>query len=156
MFIVVAISLAVAAVLLTAILLLVGFRAKSRVTFRIIRWLARRVMNPQQMKSAGTPGAYASIIRHEGRKTGTPYETPVDARALDDGFVITLPYGERPNWFQNVMASGSASIVHEGRTHTVGQPRVVPMGMVEDLFSGSEQRTHRIFGVDQVLRVARS
>ena len=42
-----------------------------------VRRFNRAFGNPHQMKTAGTPGAYASVIRHVGRKTGRSYETPV-------------------------------------------------------------------------------
>ncbi len=30
-----------------------------------------RLMNPRQMRTAGQPGAYAAVVRHVGRRTGT-------------------------------------------------------------------------------------
>ena len=41
-----------------------GMRAKSPVVLRAVRRFNRRFMNPGQMKTAGTPGAYAGVIRH--------------------------------------------------------------------------------------------
>ena len=68
-------------------------------------------MRPLAMKSSGTPGGNASVVRHVGRKTGRPFETPVKAVATDDGFVIALPYGRNTDWLKNVLASGSATIL---------------------------------------------
>ena len=107
------------------------------------------------MRSAGTPGAYAAVIRHRGRVSGRPYETPVGAVATDDGFVIALVYGSRTNWLQNVLASGSATIVHEGQTYQVDRPEIVPMQTVETHFTAGDQRGFRRFAVDQALRVRR-
>jgi deazaflavin-dependent oxidoreductase (nitroreductase family) len=107
------------------------------------------------MRSAGTPGAYASVIRHRGRASGRSYETPVGVVAADDGFLIALVYGSRTNWLRNVLASGSATIVHEGQTYEVDQPEVIPMHAVAARFTSSDQQGFRMLGVDQVLRVRR-
>ena len=80
------------------------------------RAAAAAVMNPRQLRRAGRPGAYASIIRHLGRRTGRPYETPVGVVADGDGFLIVLPYGRGTQWLRNVLAAGEATLVTEGRT----------------------------------------
>jgi deazaflavin-dependent oxidoreductase (nitroreductase family) len=117
--------------------------------------LQRAVINPRQMRSAGQPGAYAAVIRHRGRTSGRPYETPVGAVAVDDGFVIALVYGSRTQWLRNVLANGSATIVHEGRAYAVDQPEVVPMQEVATHFAAGDQRGFRWLGVDEALRVRR-
>lgn len=75
--------------------------------------------------------------------------------ATDDGFVIALPYGLNTDWLQNVVASGSATIVHEGNTYPIDRPEIVPMSIAAPLFSPQDQRTHRLFRVDQSLMVRR-
>lgn len=138
-----------------AFVYMLGMRAKSPLVQGPLIRLQRAFINPRQMRSAGTPGAYASVIRHRGRTSGRPYETPVGAVAADDGFVIALPYGSRANWVQNVLASGSATIVHEGQTYEVDQPEIVPMRAVAARFAAGDQRSFRWFAVDQALRVRR-
>lgn len=138
-----------------ALVYVVGMRTKSALVLGPLIWLQRAVINPKQLRSAGTPGSYASVIRHRGRKSGQPYETPVGAVAADDGFVIALVYGPRTNWLQNVLASGSATIVHEGHTYQVDQPAIVPMVSVADRFTAGDQRGFRRLRVDQALRVRR-
>jgi deazaflavin-dependent oxidoreductase (nitroreductase family) len=134
---------------------LLGMRTKSPRVLDTVRRVNRAVVNPRQMESAGSPGAYASVMRHRGRTTGTPYETPVGAVATEDGFVIALPYGTRSDWLKNVLASGSASLVSEGSTYVVDQPEVIPLEVAKDHFPLKEQRNMRLFGVDQCLRVRR-
>jgi hypothetical protein len=75
--------------------------------------------------------------------------------AADDGFLIALVYGSRTNWLQNVLASGSATIVHEGQTYEVDQPEIVPMQAVAARFTGGDQQGFRRLAVDQALRVRR-
>jgi hypothetical protein len=75
--------------------------------------------------------------------------------ATGDGFVIALVYGSRTSWLQNVLASGSATIVHEGHTYEVDQPEIVPMRAVEARFTAGDQRGFRWLAVDHALRVRR-
>jgi deazaflavin-dependent oxidoreductase (nitroreductase family) len=134
---------------------LLGWRAGSPLVLTPLIRLQRAVINPRQMRSAGAPGAYASVIRHRGRTSGLSHETPVGVVAVDDGFVIALVYGSRTQWLRNVVASGSATIVHEGRTYEVDQPEIVPMRTVEARFPAGDRRGFRWLGVDQALRVRR-
>ncbi|HSW41902.1 MAG TPA: nitroreductase family deazaflavin-dependent oxidoreductase [Patescibacteria group bacterium] len=139
-----------------ALAFIVGWRAKSPLVLNPLIRLQRAIINPREMRSAGTPGAYASVIRHLGRVSGRPYETPVGAVATEEGFVIALPYGSRTNWLRNVLAHESATIVHEGHTHNVDQPAIVPMQAVEAHFTPADRRSFRWFGTDQALRVRRT
>jgi deazaflavin-dependent oxidoreductase (nitroreductase family) len=134
---------------------LLGMRASAPWALDLGRTLTKRVFNPMQMRSAGTPGAYASIVRHTGRKSGATYETPVGTVVTEDGFLIALPYGTRANWVQNVLAAGSATIVAEGQTYEVDQPEVVPLESVISEFPEGDLRSLRLFGVEHGLRVRR-
>jgi deazaflavin-dependent oxidoreductase (nitroreductase family) len=134
---------------------LLGMRTKSPLVLSPLIRLQRAIINPKQMRSAGRPGAYASVIRHRGRTSGRPYETPVGVVAADEGFLIALVYGSRTNWLQNVLASGSATIVHEGQTYEVDQPELIPMEAVAARFADGDQQGFRLLRVDQALRVRR-
>ncbi len=138
-----------------ALVYVLGMRAKSPLVLGPLIRLQRAIINPKQMRSAGTPGAYASVIRHRGRTSGRPYETPVGVVAADDGFLIALVYGSRTNWLQNVLASGSATIVHEGHRYQVDRPELIPMQAVAAQFAAGDQRGFRLLDVDQALRVRR-
>ena len=134
---------------------MVGMRTKFPPVLHAVRRFNRAFTNPRAMKKAGTPGAYASVIRHVGRTTGRPYETPVEAFATDDGFLIALPYGSDTDWLKNVLASGSATIVDEGNTCRVEQPELVPTAVAAPHLPPKEQRTLRLFAVEHCLRVRR-
>lgn len=141
-------------VVVVGVVFVVGMRAKSPLVQGAVIWLGKVAFNRVQLRTAGTPGAYAAIIRHRGRVSGATYETPVGAVATDDGFLISLPYG-RSNWSRNVLASGSATLVHEGETYEVVKPEIIPLATVETAFTAGDQRMHRIFGVTDVLRLRR-
>jgi deazaflavin-dependent oxidoreductase (nitroreductase family) len=136
-----------------ALVFLLGMRAKSTLVLNPLIRLQRTILNPRQMRSAGTPGAYASVIGHRGRVSGQLYETPVGVVADGDGFLIALVYGSRTQWLRNVLAAGSVTIVHEGRTYAVDQPEVIPMQTVAARFTSGDQQGFRVLRVDQALRV---
>jgi len=131
----------------------VGWRVKSPLVLGPIIALSKRFMNPSQMRTAGTPGAYAGIIRHRGRVSGAAYATPIGIVSDGESFLVALPYGTRAQWLRNVLAAGSATIVHEGATYRVGAPELIPMASVVDRFSASDQNGFRVLRVDQALRL---
>jgi hypothetical protein len=55
-----------------AIVYALGIRSKSATVRNAARRFHHTVGNPLQMRSAGTPGTFASVIRHQGRRTGGP------------------------------------------------------------------------------------
>lgn len=135
--------------------MVVGIRTHSRPVMRTVTRAQRAWLNPRALKTAGQPGEYA-VIRHVGRKSGNRYETPVGVVAVEDTFLIALPYGTTPDWLKNVMAAGSAELVHEGETVSVDDPRVVAMKHWLHLFPRADQRAQRVFGVDQALILRRA
>ena len=53
-----------------------GMRSKNPIVLGAVIWLSKTWLNKSQMRTAGTPGAYAGIVRHVGRVSGRAYETP--------------------------------------------------------------------------------
>jgi deazaflavin-dependent oxidoreductase (nitroreductase family) len=138
-----------------AVAYVLGVRLKSVGIREAARHYHRAVGNPLQMRSAGTSGAYASVIGHRGRTTGRTYENPVWAMPTEDGFVIAIVYGTRTDWLKNVLAAGTATIVRGGDTYEVGRPEIVPMESARAYFPAALKTIHRGMGVDQCLRVRR-
>lgn len=131
----------------------IGMRTKWRPVIDFQRRVNRRVFNPRQMRKAGSPGAYAGIVRHTGRRSGRPYETPVVPLPADDGFVIVLVYGDRTEWVRNVLAAGRATIVLEGETHEVVDPVVVSADESGREWTDAERKEMRRFGNRVCLRL---
>lgn len=138
----------------------VGFTVAMRTKYppvqNAIRRMNRAVVNPRAMGEAGDPGSYASVIRHRGRTSETPYETPIQAVPTEDGFVIPLPYGTSSDWLKNVLAAGSATIAHDGNTFAVEDPELIASSEADPYFTPKDQRAHRLYGVDQFLRLRRT
>jgi deazaflavin-dependent oxidoreductase (nitroreductase family) len=74
---------------------------------RLTGWLARRGLGP------------FSLIRHVGRKSGRSYETPVILVALPEGFIAELTYGDKVDWYRNLIAAGGGVVVHHGKDYRV-------------------------------------
>jgi deazaflavin-dependent oxidoreductase (nitroreductase family) len=151
--IVLLVAIATLALTVLASLFLVGMRTKSPLVQDRVRRFNRAVTNRRVLRSAGSPGVQTGVMCHVGRVSGREYRTPVGPFALGDQFVIALPYGAKTDWVRNVIAAGSATLVHEGRTVPVHMPEVVPTSEVMADLPVSQQRVLRVFGVDQCLRV---
>jgi deazaflavin-dependent oxidoreductase (nitroreductase family) len=144
---------AFAALFGTVAVYVLGMRSRSPAVRRAARVFHHGVGNRLQMRSAGTPGSNASVIRHRGRTTGRAYETPVWAAATEDGFVIGVVYGPRTDWLRNLRASGSASLVHRGRTYRVDRPRIVPAESATRYLPAAIRHAQRLVGVDRYVRI---
>jgi deazaflavin-dependent oxidoreductase (nitroreductase family) len=88
------------------------------------------------------------VIEHVGRRTGRAYRTPVDAARIDDGFVVALPYGTTANWVRNVLATGSATVLHDGLAYRVAHAELVPLASMASHFTVKNRRTLDRFGVE--------
>jgi deazaflavin-dependent oxidoreductase (nitroreductase family) len=130
-----------------------GMRANWPPVVHAVRRLNLRVLNPRQMETAGQPGAFAQILRHTGRTSGRVYETPLGVEPTDDGFVIALVYGDDTQWQRNVLATGTAEVVVDGRNYEVTRPEVVPVKDVIEDFKPSDRRLFGLFGVKNCLRL---
>ncbi|MEV6322380.1 nitroreductase/quinone reductase family protein [Nocardia sp. NPDC051787] len=142
--------------LVCGLFLLVVMRTGYAPGLAVVRRFNRRVTNPRAMKTAGRPGANASVVRHTGRSSGNAYETPVGITETGDHFLISLPYGTTPDWLRNVVAAGSAEVIHEGASYRVTEPELVPAASVAQDQSKSERFGLWLFGVDQVLRLRKT
>lgn len=131
----------------------VAFRTKFPPFQDAIRRMNRSVTNPRVLATAGQPGAPASVVHHVGRRSGTSYRTPVVVVPADEGFAVALPYGPGADWVRNVLSAGSATIEHEGARIPITDPELVPADVANPWFPRTEQLMHRVYGVDDFLRV---
>jgi deazaflavin-dependent oxidoreductase (nitroreductase family) len=136
-----------------AAVVVIGVRRKSPRVVGAVRRFARDVGNPRVLATAGRAGANASVLQHVGRRSGASYQTPVTAMRTADGFVIALPYGPNTDWLKNVTAAGSATLVHDGQTHRVDRPEVVPVAEASPDFPAGARRALRWLGVEECLRL---
>lgn len=87
-----------------------------------MRFLNKRLFNRVTLTFAGSAHSPISVIRHVGRRSGTPYVTPVIAQAVGSGFVFALPYGHKVDWYRNLLAAGRGTVVWRGEEYPVEGP----------------------------------
>jgi deazaflavin-dependent oxidoreductase (nitroreductase family) len=143
------------ALVVASVVFMLAMRSKSPPVLKAVRRFNRSFTNPRAMETAGQPGAYASVIRHVGRTSGTAYETPIGPFPTDEGFVIPLPYGTTPDWLKNVQLAGSATIISEGTYHQVDDPQIIDAEQALSSIPHESQRSLRWFNVDEFLIVRR-
>jgi deazaflavin-dependent oxidoreductase (nitroreductase family) len=90
---------------------------------RAVARFNRVVTNPVARVVAGRLPGFG-IITHVGRRSGREYHTPVNVFRRSGAFVVALTYG-RADWVENVLAAGEARLRTRGRTHHLGNPRIV-------------------------------
>jgi deazaflavin-dependent oxidoreductase (nitroreductase family) len=73
-------------------------------------------------------------IRHQGRRSGRAYITPVVLRPVPGGFVVPLPWGPTTDWCRNVLAAGGAQVRWKGADRDVVRPEVVDVASVREAF----------------------
>jgi deazaflavin-dependent oxidoreductase (nitroreductase family) len=137
-----------------ALFLLVAMRTKSPPMLRAVRQVNKACWNRNAMRTAGTVGSTTSVVHHIGRASGRAYATPIEAIPVEDGFVVSLPYGMQSDWLRNVLAAGGGTVERDGVRHTVTDPQVVPI--TEFLPAFPDLRTLRLFNVTHCLHVRRA
>lgn len=145
-------TIVIVAAPLAALVLALRTKWEPGVTF--VRRLGRDRLNRGAMRTAGTPGASAQVIRTVGRRSGRPYRTPIGLRRTRSGWIVTLPYGTTPDWLKNLLAAGSAEVEAEGEVRAVTSPRVVPRNDVMHLLGTGDRAVAHLFGVDEFLLLA--
>ncbi len=90
-----------------------------------VRLFNKRVLNRLMLKIAGASHSPISVIRHVGRRSGKPYETPVIVEPLADSFVFALTYGAEVDWYRNVLAAGCATLVWHGKKYALQNPEPI-------------------------------
>lgn len=118
-----------------------------------IRRFNRAVLNPIMLRVAGwRHGTYPAIVYHLGRRSGTPYRTPVVAQPIDGGFVIPLPYGSNTDWLRNVLATGHFQLERAGQITNVAALEIIAADEALPLVPDRRRRVWRRFGITEFLR----
>ena len=150
---------AVAAAMIAAALFVFAFRSRNEA----IRSRMRRMnalMNKQMLAdgdlaNVGQPGGPASLVRHVGRTSGNPYETPVQAFAVQDTYLIPLAYGSDSDWVKNVVAAGGAEIVSDGDIVATTDPEIVSAAWALPLIPSKHHSMTKLLGIDEFIRLRR-
>ena len=95
-----------------------------------------------------------AMVQHSGRKSGTPYRTPVNAFRTPDGFVIALTYGREVDWLRNVLAAGGATLEHRGKRLVTTDPRLTGPDEIHRWIPAPIRLILRLLNVDDFLSVS--
>ncbi len=90
-----------------------------------IRAFNKRYFNRLVRRFAGVSRTPFALIRHVGRRSGKPYETPIIVMPQGHGFVIALTYGPRVDWYRNVQAAGAATLLWHNKEYALKQPEPI-------------------------------
>lgn len=115
----------------------------------VVRTFNQYVLNPGMLLLAGRRHWYAAAIHHTGRTSGRARATPVVADRVPDGFITPLPYGTDVDWLRNVLAAGTATVVVDGRSFTVINPRVIDAACAAGQLPQRRMRIFARFGITQ-------
>jgi deazaflavin-dependent oxidoreductase (nitroreductase family) len=66
-----------------------------------------------------------AIVEHRGRRSGRTHRTPVAARRVGNGFVISLAFGAHVAWYRNLVAAGCGTLRWRGVEYPIGAPQVI-------------------------------
>jgi deazaflavin-dependent oxidoreductase (nitroreductase family) len=119
----------------------------------LLRQRVTRGINPFVLRVAHLLPFYC-VIEHCGRKSGRSYRTPLAVIPVKGGFLLPLAWGHEPQWFQNLVHAGGATLEWRGVPYAIEQP--VPTSWEEASASlNAVQRTFApVFGVKSFVRVA--
>ncbi|MBN2556416.1 MAG: nitroreductase family deazaflavin-dependent oxidoreductase [Anaerolineales bacterium] len=90
-----------------------------------VRIVNKYVTNKLLIRISGKHFGHFAILGHEGRKTGKPYAIPIIAEPIEGGFIIALTYGKKVDWYANVKAKGSCTLVWKNKRYQLIQPKLV-------------------------------
>jgi deazaflavin-dependent oxidoreductase (nitroreductase family) len=91
------------------------------------------------------------LLRHQGRRSGRLYATPVVALPVPGGFAIPLAFGEGADWYRNIMTSGGATIRRHGTEHRLGDPAAIDPDSAASPFPAWQRPVFRALGIRRFL-----
>jgi deazaflavin-dependent oxidoreductase (nitroreductase family) len=113
-----------------------------------ILWRISRRTNRLALPLAGTRwNPTFSIVEHRGRRSGRSYQTPVAARRVDGGFVISLAFGAQVDWYRNIVAAKSGTIRWRGESYPVAAPEALAPNAALAAFNPVQRLFLRLGGI---------
>lgn len=88
-------------------------------------WLLKNTINQLAVRMVRRGRGPLALIRHTGRRSGKPYETPLLLIRVGPGFLAELTYGPEVAWLRNAEAGG-CTVLHRGVEYPIGRIEPYP------------------------------
>jgi deazaflavin-dependent oxidoreductase (nitroreductase family) len=119
-----------------------------------VLWRLSRRTNGWALPLAGRRwNPILGLVIHRGRRSGRPYATPVAARRVADGFIMSLAFGAQVDWHRNLVVAGGGTIRWRGRDYEVAGPETIGADEGGAAFDPVQRLFLRLAGVDGFIRV---
>jgi deazaflavin-dependent oxidoreductase (nitroreductase family) len=115
------------------------------------RWwghINKRVFNPRAIAGGRWP-----VLTHVGRTSGATYQTPLDAHAVEGGYLFVLVYGSGSDWVQNVLAADGARLRVDGEEVELAAPRLVGRDEAFRALPDEVARPPKVLRITEFLRM---
>jgi deazaflavin-dependent oxidoreductase (nitroreductase family) len=91
-------------------------------------WTLKHTLNRLTTRIARSRVCPFALVRHVGRRSGRPYQTPLILARVPAGFVAELTYGPDVDWYKYITAAGGCTVLHHGREYEIRRDRGRPGG----------------------------
>lgn len=119
-----------------------------------ILWRLARLTNPVMLPLAGHRwNPIFAVVAHRGRRTGRLYATPVAARRVSGGFVISLSFGAHVDWYRNLAAADGGTIRWRGSAFRIGAPERIDTAVALASFHPVQRAALRLTGINGFILV---
>jgi deazaflavin-dependent oxidoreductase (nitroreductase family) len=119
-----------------------------------IRAFNKHYFNRLIHRFAGVSRTPFALIRHIGRRSGKPYETPIIVMPQGRGFVIALTYGPGVDWYRNVQAAGEATLLWHNQEFALRQPEAIPADVGRAAFPAPFRQILGLLGTRDFVRMS--
>ena len=112
-----------------------------------IRYFNKHFLNKLLRRFANATFGPFALIKHNGRKSGKPYETPIMAFPIQDGFLVALTYGPQVDWYQNVLAAGKCQLIWHNKAFAINQVEPIDPATALPLFPQPQKTILKSMGL---------
>jgi len=119
----------------------------------LLRRVARRTSGFTRPLAGKRWNPIFAVVLHQGRRSGRRYATPVAARRLAGGFVVSLAFGAQVDWYRNLQAVGGGWIRWRGRDYPIGAPERIAPQTALAAFNPIQRLALRIGRIDGYIRL---
>lgn len=118
-----------------------------------MRSFNKRVLNRVTRRFARFRHGPFALVRHVGRRSGKPYETPIMVEHVGDHFLVALTYGSDVDWYRNVQAAGQCTLVWHRRVYALDGPEPLDPRAALPAFPPFERMILRMRGTQHFVRM---